>query len=592
MRVIQRALGLFMLALWLAACTNLTPKLSEADLAPQKRGKLTECQALYAEAPSNPQVSSSLRYGELATLILSFVDDTTKARAVDWMGVNLGLSLGNGFGVFENLPMLAVKTVVTPELIATLTNNLDGLLSIYPDEPLEYFLNSSVSFIGADAAREAFGLSGRGIGVAVIDSGIDATHPDLVLGENIGRNVKIVGSILNEPVGGYLYADLANTDLTSGHGTHVAGTIGGLGRASDGRYTGVAPGATMIGVGAGDALFILYALQGFDFVMKPEIRETYNVRIISNSWGTSGRFAPYHPISLATKRAYDAGMMVVFAAGNSGPNQDTLNPYSASPCAISVAAGDKSGFLADFSSRGIPGDPYHKPDITAPGVQIIAARALTGAVTPPYTGDLAYGLFYSRISGTSMATPHVSGTLALMLEANPTLSFEEALGMMQKTARPMVDASGRLLADWEVGAGYLDAYEAVRLAVRSNKNRFVLATETLASWQGEVGTAVCLPLVGCAIEGEHRYALSVPSGLSALRISIDWGNPAMDLDLYVYDPNGNLVASSATLNMPEAVAIPNPQAGTWTVVVEGYLNTPVTYNGFAEGDKLVRMRGR
>jgi serine protease AprX len=591
MASIQRLLGLLALAVWLVACGDLAP---EADLTPQKRNQMTDCQALYAEAPSSPQVASNLRYGELGTLILSFIDDATQARAVDWMGVNLGVSLGDGFGTFENLPMLALRTVVTRELITTLTNNLDGLLSIYPDEPLEYFLNTSVGFIGADAAREAFGLSGAGVGVAVIDSGIDVTHPDLVLGENVGRNVKIVGSILNEPVGGYLYADLANTDLTSGHGTHVAGTIGGLGRASNGRYTGVAPGATMIGVGAGDALFILYALQGFDFVMKPEIRETFNVRIISNSWGTRGRFAPYHPISLATKRAYDAGMMVVFAAGNSGPEQDTLNPYSASPCAISVAAGDKSGFLANFSSRGIPGDPYHKPDITAPGVQIIAARALTGAVTPPFTGDLEYGAFYSRISGTSMATPHVSGTLALMLEANPALSFEKALEMIQKTARPMFYQTDgftiKQREDWEVGAGYLDAYEAVRLAVRSNKNRFELTTETLASWQGDVGTSVCLPLVGCAIENEHRYTLSVPSGLSALRIGIDWGNPALDLDLYVYDPNGNLVASSATLNMPEAVAIPNPQAGSWTVVVEGYLNTPVTYDGFAEGDKLVRRR--
>lgn len=75
--------------------------------------------------------------------------------------------------------------------------------------------------------------------------------------------------------------------------------------------------------------------------------------------------------------------------------------------------------------------------------------------------------------------------------------------------------------DWEVGAGYLDAYEAVRLAVRSNKNRFELTTKTLASWQGDVGTSVCLPLAGCAIENEHRYTLSVPSGLSALRIGID-----------------------------------------------------------------------
>lgn len=533
-------------------------------------------------------------FGQVKTLILSFAEDATRARAVDWMGMHLGLQAGQGLGVFENLPMLAITTMVTPELVQTLKTGLKplGLISIYPNERLEYFLNDSVPFIGADAARAAFNLSGRGVGVAVIDTGIDATHPDLVMGQNVGRNVKIVGPLTGMPVGGYLYVDAQNTDLTSGHGTHVASTIAGTGAASGGKYTGVAPGATLIGVGAGDVLFVLYALQAFDFVMKPEVRERFNVRIISNSWGTSGRFSRYHPIALATKRAYDAGMIVVFATGNAGPNQDTLNPHSVSPCAISVAAGDTRGFLASFSSRGIPGHELYKPDITAPGVQIVAARSTSGTMLP-HTGDPPNALRYASASGTSMSAPHVSGTLALMLEANPNLSFEMALGMIQRTARPMfyqVDGfTVKQREAWEVGAGYLNAFKAVREAVRSNRNRFELRTDTLATWQGRVPTSVCVPLQPCVIRGKHEFTLSVPRGYTALHITTSWLNPAKDLDLYVYDPQGNLVASSATLNVPELVSIPNPVAGNWRVVMRGYLNLDTTYIGLAEGDKLVRV---
>ncbi|RIH81662.1 Serine protease AprX [Calidithermus terrae] len=581
----------------LVACGGTAGEAGPKAPKQSSRTSLTQCQALYASAPSGAQVSSNLRYGSVGTLILGFLEDASKARAIDWIDANLGLTAGNGLGVFENLPVVAVKTLITQELVQRIKAALEpaGLVSIEQDEPLKFFLNTSVGFIGADRARAAFGLSGKGVGVAVIDSGIDATHPDLVLGKNVGRNVKIVGPITDTPVGGYLYADLDNTDLTSGHGTHVAGTIAGLGTASQGKYTGVAPGATLLGIGTGDGISILYALQGFDFALKPEIREKYNVRVISNSWGTSGRrFDPYNAIALASKRAYDLGVLVVFAAGNDGPDPDTLNPYSASPCVISVAAGDKRGFLADFSSRGVPGDALHHPDITAPGVSIIAARAKTGAVTPPYTGDPLYGAFYSSISGTSMATPHVSGTLALMLEANPKLRLEGALEMMSKTARPMYyQADGFTVKRrelWEVGAGYLDAYEAVRLAVKSNPNRYTLTTDTLSAWSGTVGAAACAPLVGCATKSQHEYTVSVPAGYTALHVRTDWGNPALDLDLYVYAPDGRLMGSSAQgASSGEAVSIPNPQAGSWKVVLEGYLNTPTTYEGVAEGDKLVRQ---
>src|SRR5438876_6579880 len=114
------------------------------------------------------------------------------------------------------------------------------------------------------------------------------------------------------------------------------------------------------------ALFVLTALESFDWVLTN--RDTYGIRVISNSWGTSGPFSPNDPINVASKMAHDAGLVVVFAAGNAGPGQNTLNPFCVAPWVICVAAGLKDGqTLADFSSRGIPGDPLYHPTITAPG---------------------------------------------------------------------------------------------------------------------------------------------------------------------------------------------------------------------------------
>ena len=559
----------------------------------------SECTALYAQGTNGVQVDSAMRYGQIGTLILSFADDTGKGRAIEWMDSTWGLKPGNGLGAFESLPMIAVKTMVTPEVVQALQAALPGLVSIYQDAPLAYKLAESVPFIGADTARATYDVTGRGIGVGIIDSGIDATHPDLA---HTAKNVKLVGPITDTPAGGYLYVDLPDTDTTSGHGSHVASTIGGSGAASEGSARvrrGVAPGATLVGVGTGEGLSILYALQGFDYLMKPEIRETYNVRVISNSWGTSGEFAPYNPISLAAKRAYDAGIVVVFAAGNEGPDADTLNPYSASPCVMSVAAGDKKGYLADFSSRGRAGDALVHPDVTAPGVDISAARALSGlaATTVPDVDNPRY----ASISGTSMATPHISGVVALMLEANPKLNLDGVLAVFKKTSRAMYYVTSatngfdpnqvvvKRREAWEVGYGYVNADAAVREAARKNPNRFVVETTSLPGWTGTVQTAVCAPLVDCTVNAEHTHTLQVPSGASALRVATDWVNPAMDLDLYVYNPAGQLVGSSAQgASTGEAVSIPAPVAGAWTVVLKGYLNTPTTYTGTAEIDTIVR----
>ena len=100
----------------------------------------------------------------------------------------------------------------------------------------------------------------------------------------------------------------------------------------------------------------------------------------SNSWGTSGKFERDDPINCASKLPHDRGMRVTFAAGNEGPGRNTLNPYSVAPWVIGVAAGRKDGkMLASFTSRGVQGDNLYHPDIAAPGVNIVSARASTGA---------------------------------------------------------------------------------------------------------------------------------------------------------------------------------------------------------------------
>lgn len=359
--------------------------------------------------------------------------------------------------VFRQLPMVAIKgTRLQVSAVTELV--LPKLVSIYLNRELTYFLDESTRTIRANDVWNTLGLTGAGVTVAVLDSGIDATHADLPMGSKVVQNVKIAGDPFGL-VAPIAVENLATTDTSSGHGTHCASTIAGTASASAGRYRGVAPGAQLVGVSAGEVIVILSALQGFDWILENQAR--YGIRVISNSWGTTGDFDPNDPINVASKTAHDRGIVVVFAAGNAGPDNDTLNPYSVAPWVIGVAAGNKDGqTLADFSSRGVPGSAVYQPTITAPGVAIVAARALTGAITPlGLPGDVALGtdaVSYTTMSGTSMATPHVAGVVALMLEAAPNLAPGAVKSALQSTATPMPG-----YALHEVGSGYVNALAAV-----------------------------------------------------------------------------------------------------------------------------------
>jgi serine protease AprX len=400
----------------------------------------------------DPVLSSVLQSAGLGEPIQAVLTFDHYPTATDLLAIR---ATGVQVRALRALPMVGVRGT---SLQIGILPILPGLRSIYFNRRLSYFLDESVPLIGANRVWSELGYTGKGVTVAVIDSGIDATHRDLPFGTKVVQNVKLAPNLFG---GGPLVLEgLSTTDTSSGHGTHVAGIAGGSGATLAGRYRGVAIDSKLVGIGAGEALFMLTALEGFDWVLQNRLK--YGIRVISNSWGASGAFAPDDPVNVASRIAHDAGLVVVFAAGNEGPASNTLNPYCVARWVICVAAGHKDGrTLAEFSLRGIPGDPIYHPTITAPGVDIASARATTGIVTNTFFAvDLvnlgADAVYYAAASGTSMATPHVSGTVALMLEANPALTPDQVKSALELTATPM---PGYRLD--EVGAGYLNAYEAV-----------------------------------------------------------------------------------------------------------------------------------
>ncbi|WP_228027649.1 S8 family serine peptidase [Bacillus fonticola] len=388
---------------------------------------------------------------------------------------------------FESLPIAGVLANAD-QMKALLTS--PEVYSIYDNEDVEYENESATDLTGVDQVRkdDAFrqlngGLpvTGKGIGVVVNDSGIDGTHPDLEFGDHLVQNVmsstnlNSVTSLL--PIS---YVEgVPNTDSTGGHGTHVAGIVGATGEMSGGLYEGVAPGANLIGYGSGVALALLDTLGGFDYALTHQAE--YNIRVVTNSWGTTGDagtdFEPFDPINVATKALYDRGIVTVFSAGNSGPEQATISGnYKKAPWVITVAAGTNQMELTDFSSRGVDGKGRtvvvdgeaftweDRPTVTAPGEGIVSTRTIApvsslGITEDVNTIDPAYLPYYTTMSGTSMAAPHVAGVVALMLEANPLLSPDKVKEIIENTATNMP-----AYEQWEVGAGYVDAYAAVSAA--------------------------------------------------------------------------------------------------------------------------------
>ncbi|MGC4938781.1 S8 family serine peptidase [Kribbella sp. DT2] len=358
-------------------------------------------------------------------------------------------------------------------------------------------LDKSVPQIGAPAAW-ADGLTGRGVTVAVVDSGIDAQHPDLA-----GR-VAATKNFVDAPTGDQV-----------GHGTHVASTITGTGAASGGAYRGVAPDVRLIDakVCGLDGCPEDAILAGLEWAAVEQRAGVVNVSL-------GGPDAPGDDLleqavnTLSTQH----GTLFVVAAGNAGQGgPGTIDSPGSAASALTVGAVDKQDRLADFSSRGATyGDALTKPDVTAPGVDIVAAKAAGTEAGLP-VGDQ-----YVSLSGTSMATPHVAGAAAILRQQHPDWTGAQVKAALMASAKPAagVGAFGQ-------GAGRVDVARAIDQQVVSTPTSLSFG---LASWPHEDDPVQTRTVT-------YRNSGSTPVSL--------------DLDLRVTDlPAGLFTVSPASLVVP------------------------------------------
>ncbi|HEV8042327.1 MAG TPA: S8 family peptidase [Bryobacteraceae bacterium] len=414
--------------------------------------------------------------------------------------------------VFSLIP--AVAAILHPADVISLSNQ-PNVAYISLDRPLAASLDYSAGAVNAPAAWSA-GLDGSGVGIAIIDSGI-YSHPDLN-GVNSGQSRVVYRQSF---IGGNQFDDF-------GHGTHVAGIAAGNGADSSKTgafhtYRGIAPNANVLDLrvldanGSSSDSVVIAAIQ-----KAVQLKNRYNVRVINLSLGRPIYEGCTHdPLCQAVEAAWKNGIVVVVAAGNLGRNgYGTILSPGDSPHAITVGCMKTEmtvtradDLIASYSSKGPTYiDLTAKPDLVAPGNLVVSLLApgstleaeYPGNVIPPsqYTTSSSVGApAYFRLSGTSMATPVVSGAVALLLQRNPNLTPDTIKARLMKTASKNFPATstaydpttGQSYTDvydmFTVGAGYMD----IAAALANNDSVFTSAASPQMYYNQAQQTAYLVP---------------------------------------------------------------------------------------------------
>ena len=349
-----------------------------------------------------------------------------------------------------------------------------------------YFDDIEIAFARPSAflstvKADQLSLNGSGVTVAVIDSGVTTSHPDF----KTGNSSRIIASTK-------FGSNLTTEDLY-GHGTHVAGVIGGNGSASSGKYRGMAPNVNLINLKVSNELGMTYEsdlVAGLQWIYNN--KSTYNIRVVNISMNSTVAQS-YHtsPLDAAVEILWFNKVVVVVSAGNNGTanGASTLYPPANDPFVITVGAAEDKGTaslgddnLAVFSAYGMTEDGFAKPDLVAPGRNIVAP--LGGLLNLIFQQHPLHRVnnSYFRMSGTSMSAPVVSGAVALLLQDEPNLTPD------QVKFRLMYYANKN---DWgynsaQAGAGYLDIDQAVQGSTTLSANQGILVSQMLSTGSNPV----------------------------------------------------------------------------------------------------------
>ncbi|WP_053746484.1 S8 family peptidase [Streptomyces sp. NRRL WC-3618] len=398
----------------------------------------------------------------------------------------------------------------TAELWDAVTNGdrtAAGIAHIWLDGTRRASLDKSVPQIGAPKAWAA-GYDGKGVKIAVLDTGVDATHPDL----------------RNQVIAAKNFSTATTVADKVGHGTHVASIAAGTGAKSGGKYKGVAPGAKIISgkvlddTGEGDDSSILAGM---------EWAAEQGAQVVNLSLG--GRDTPeVDPLeATVNKLSAEKGILFAIAAGNDGP--ETVGSPGSADAALTVGAVDDRDLLADFSSTGPRvGDGAIKPDVTAPGVNITAASA-KGSLIEQEEGEKPAG--YLTLSGTSMATPHVAGAAAILKQEHPTWTYAEIKGALTGSAKggkytPFQQGSGRIQVDKAIKQTVIADPASVSFGTQAWPHTDDTPLTRQLTYRNLGTTDVTLKLAATATDPKGRAAPAGFFKLSATTLKVPAGGKA------------------------------------------------------------------
>lgn len=492
----------------------------------------------------------------------------------------------------------------------------------------------------AEEVQRVLGLDGLGVTVAIIDTGADGLHPDLA---NVKKNYAVAGALGIDPTQVYVSLTPDGIDVETsiiehhtgeigaqwntdefGHGTHCIGTIAGTGADSDGHLRGMAPKANIISYATSTGINLPFTLEAYDHVIASVRDGAADIRVLSNSWGSSSyeAFNPNRSTNVASRMAFEQGILSIFAAGNDGPSPNTMNPYSNAPYALGIGATNKAYGVTGFSSRGRP-DGNHdrelaltnlqaylaaspaqqaawdhaarplgidRPAVVAPGENIVSTQ------NPVHPMTLS-GTNYGAASGTSMATPHVSGIAALVHQAQDVrggarLAPLDVIRLLEVTANKTVMDG---YDTFDAGAGFVDARKAVDAVNAGNIPSAVTPDDlvrfdpgpTRVSGGTYAGTAALNSYQTNQGYGLHK--ITVEPGAMKLFADAAWALEVENLYISLYAPGvdpstgTNFAARSGgltTVQKYRSVEVKYPTPGDWHVRVDGRVNLVSTaYTG-------------